>query len=97
MSPFTRRSWTRYWAAQPVYGIALMLFYYEQRIRQEGFDIELLMRRAGLMPPQPPPPPAETWPPTILPRAKPASAVLPESTVLQQPAELTQTKSEEVL
>jgi hypothetical protein len=33
---------------RPVYGIALTLFYYDQRIRQEGFDIEWLMQRAGL-------------------------------------------------
>jgi len=39
---------------RPVYGIALILFYYDQRIRQEGFDIEWLMLRAGLVvPPQP--------------------------------------------
>jgi hypothetical protein len=40
---------------RPVYGIALMLFYYDQRIRQEGFDIEWMMLRAGLLvPPQQP-------------------------------------------
>jgi len=32
----------------PVYAIALVLFYYDQRVRQEGFDIELLMRQAGM-------------------------------------------------
>ncbi|MGA3046250.1 MAG: hypothetical protein ABSD67_06480 [Terracidiphilus sp.] len=37
---------------KPVYGIALVLFYYDQRIRQEGFDIEWLMHRAGLVVPQ---------------------------------------------
>jgi hypothetical protein len=37
---------------KPVYGIALMLFYYDQRIRIEGFDIEWLMQRAGLVVPQ---------------------------------------------
>jgi hypothetical protein len=35
---------------KPVYAIALMLFYYDQRIRNEGFDIEWMMERAGLMP-----------------------------------------------
>ncbi len=59
---------------KPVYGIALMLFYYDQRIRHEGFDIELLMQQAGLATPPPPPPRAEMWPPSILPRAEPASA-----------------------
>ncbi len=82
---------------KPVYGIALMLFYYDQRIRQEGFDIELLMQRAGLVTPPPPPPPAETWPPSILPRAQAAAAVMPKSAMLQQPAEPIQTKSEESL
>lgn len=33
---------------KPVYGIALVAFYYDQRIRLEGFDIEWLMHRAGL-------------------------------------------------
>ena len=31
----------------PIYAIALMLFYFDQRTRQEGYDIELLMARAG--------------------------------------------------
>ncbi len=39
---------------RPIYGIALILFYYDQRIRQEAFDIEWMMLRAGLVvPPQP--------------------------------------------
>jgi hypothetical protein len=36
---------------KPVYGIALVLFYYDQRIRKEGFDIEWMMQRAGLAAP----------------------------------------------
>jgi hypothetical protein len=36
---------------RPVYGIALMLFYYDQRIRQEAFDIEWMMLKAGLVVP----------------------------------------------
>ena len=36
---------------RPVYGIALLLFYYDQRIRQEGFDIEWMMLQAGLVVP----------------------------------------------
>jgi hypothetical protein len=39
--------------ARPVYGVALMLFYYDQRIRQEGFDIEWMMQQAGLVVPAP--------------------------------------------
>ena len=36
--------------------IALVLFYYDQRVRKEGFDIELLMQQAGMiaMPPAAP-------------------------------------------
>jgi hypothetical protein len=32
----------------PVYGIAITLFYYDERIRKEGFDIEWMMERAKL-------------------------------------------------
>lgn len=81
---------------KPVYGIALMLFYYDQRIRQEGFDIELLMQRAGLAAPPPPPPAAESWPPSILLKTQPA-VVLPQTDEFQQAAIPTQTKSEELL
>jgi hypothetical protein len=34
----------------PIYAIGLTLFYYDQRIRKEGFDIEWMMRAAGLIP-----------------------------------------------
>jgi len=40
---------------KPVYGIALTLFYFDQRIRKEGFDIEWMMQQAGmasLLPPE---------------------------------------------
>jgi hypothetical protein len=44
---------------KPVYGIALTLFYYDQRIRNEGFDIEWMMMQAGMVPaPQTAPTPA---------------------------------------
>ncbi len=33
---------------RPIYGIALVIFYYDQRVRKEGFDIEWMMRRAGM-------------------------------------------------
>jgi hypothetical protein len=33
---------------QPISRIALVLFYYDQRIRTEGYDIEWMMERAGL-------------------------------------------------
>jgi hypothetical protein len=32
----------------PIYGIGLTLFYYDQRIRLEGYDIEWMMQGAGL-------------------------------------------------
>jgi hypothetical protein len=41
---------------QPVSWVALVLFYFDQRIRKEGFDIEWMMERAGMTPapaPQP--------------------------------------------
>jgi hypothetical protein len=34
---------------RPIYGISLVLFYYDQRIRQEGFDIEWMMQQAGMV------------------------------------------------
>lgn len=33
---------------KPIYGIALTVFYYDQRVRKEGFDIEWMMRQAGM-------------------------------------------------
>ncbi len=37
---------------RPIYGIALTVFYFDQRIRTEGFDIEWMMREAGMTPPE---------------------------------------------
>ncbi len=48
----------------PMYATGLTLFYYDQRIRKEGFDIEWMMQAAGLTPPVPPAEPtsaAEPW------------------------------------
>ena len=42
-SSFASQAFTK-----PVSGIALMLFYYDQRIRKEAFDIEWMMREAGM-------------------------------------------------
>jgi len=33
----------------PLYGIALTVFYFDQRIRKEGFDIEWMMQQAGMV------------------------------------------------
>ena len=34
----------------PIYSIALTLFYYDQRIRKEGYDVEWLMEQAAVTP-----------------------------------------------
>jgi hypothetical protein len=39
----------------PIYSIAITLIYYDQRIRQEGYDIERMMEAAGLVAPGPQP------------------------------------------
>jgi hypothetical protein len=36
-----------YATATPIYSIAITLFYYDQRIRKEGYDIEQMMQTAG--------------------------------------------------
>lgn len=55
---------------KPVYGIALALFYYDQRIRLEGYDIERMMDAAGLNAP-------------VTPASGDGSAVLAEATEAQ--------------
>jgi uncharacterized membrane protein len=49
----------------PVYGIALVLFYYDQRIRIEGFDIEWMMRQAGMVPAPTPTTEVAPWLPAV--------------------------------
>lgn len=44
----------------PVSAIALVLFYYDQRVRKEGFDIEWMMQQAGLTQPVSATPPIES-------------------------------------
>ena len=39
----------------PMYATGLTLFYYDQRVRKEGYDIEWMMQAAGLTPPIPEP------------------------------------------
>jgi hypothetical protein len=34
----------------PIYSTGLTLFYYDQRVRKEGFDIVWMMQAAGLAP-----------------------------------------------
>ncbi len=47
----------------PMYATGLTLFYYDQRIRKDGFDIEWMMQAAGLTAPVPAAPPGLTAPP----------------------------------
>jgi hypothetical protein len=44
----------------PVPWIALVLFYYDQRIRKEGYDIEWMMQQAGLAQPPSTAPPGDS-------------------------------------
>lgn len=37
---------------RPIYSIALVLFYYDQRVRKEGYDIESMMEAAGMNVPE---------------------------------------------
>jgi hypothetical protein len=46
-------------AIVPVPWIALVLFYYDQRVRTEGYDIEWMMQQAGLAQPPSIAPPAD--------------------------------------
>ena len=71
----------------PIFMIASVLFYYDQRIRKEGYDIEWMMQRAGLAQPQPQSAPAgisglaqpqpQAAPAGIPGPAQPASAAAP--------------------
>jgi hypothetical protein len=71
---------------RPVYGIALMLFYFDQRIRLEGFDIEWMMQQAGLVVPAAPPSEPAPWMPPGEPAA-PAAATVPEAVPVEIQAE----------
>ncbi len=59
---------------KPVYGIALVLFYYDQRIRKEGFDIEWMMQQAGMVPAPPQTLPSAPWMPPIPLQSQPVAA-----------------------
>jgi len=63
---------------RPVYAIALLHFYYDQRIRKEGFDIEWMMRQAGMVPEPEPRPEAAPWLPPVTRRTE--SAQVPSET-----------------
>ena len=61
---------------KPIYGIALTLFYFDQRIRKEAFDIEWLMQQAGMAPAPPQPAPTPELQP-VKPVPQPAAAEEP--------------------
>jgi hypothetical protein len=80
----------------PIYAIALLLFYNDQRTRHEGYDIELLMAQAGWQELPAPPPAtqpitsAATWPEPL---AQPfvesvTQATAPERAPMQDPPEV---------
>jgi hypothetical protein len=71
-----------------VYGIALVLFYYDQRIRQEGFDIEWMMLQAGMVaPPAAPQPEAAPWTAAVAPVHQPAEPSAPSVVTEATPEE----------
>jgi len=75
---------------KPIYGIALVLFYYDQRIRKEGFDIELLMQQAGMVPEAPVPAlEAKPWLPAVPRPATLVEAESPQTVESQQPIQPT--------
>ncbi len=84
---------------KPVTGIALMLFYYDQRIRKEGYDIEWLMHQAGLVVPVAPQPEATPWiaavatvaPAQAEPAGANAGASITDETVLEAAQSITLT------
>ncbi len=45
----------------PIYATGLTLFYYDQRVRKEGFDIERMMQQAGMATVASPLPAASPW------------------------------------
>jgi hypothetical protein len=45
----------------PISATGITLFYYDQRVRKEGYDIEWMMQGAGLTVPQPAAPVAAAW------------------------------------
>lgn len=69
----------------PIYATGFTLFYYDQRVRKEGYDIERMMQNAGMMQPEP----ALEVPVAIEPPAhvapEPSALVAPEPSVPANP------------
>jgi hypothetical protein len=82
---------------RPVYGIALVLFYYDQRIRHEGFDIEWMMLKAGMAPAPPTAPEAAPWLPSAPSREPAAEADAPQPVEFPQTTDTTSAASGESL
>lgn len=72
---------------KPIYGIAVVLFYYDQRIRKEGFDVELLMRQAGMIGEPAAAPEGAPWMPAVTRRAETGPETGPEQGPAQAEAE----------
>lgn len=70
---------------KPIYAIAMVLFYFDQRIRREGFDIEWMMLRAGLVVPAPVQPEPQPWMPTAQAVASSSARVAPDESAPTQP------------
>jgi hypothetical protein len=66
---------------KPMYGIAETVFYFDQRIRKEGFDIEWMMQQAGMMAQPPSVPAVQAMP--VPAAAMQHDAILEEKTPLQ--------------
>jgi hypothetical protein len=84
----------------PIYGIALTVFYFDQRIRKEGFDIEWMMQQAGMLPPpqsQPEIEPSVSQQEMASPRVFPPTAEpVMETTPTHEPISMHQALSEGV-
>jgi hypothetical protein len=63
---------------KPIYGIALTVFYYDQRVRKEGFDIEWMMQQAGMESAPHPTAAPDPAPLHALPESKPKQGPEPE-------------------
>lgn len=71
----------------PMYATGLTLFYYDQRVRKEGFDIEWMMEAAGMNAPAPA---AETPPASAFPETGANEPTPPAPAELESPASLPQ-------
>jgi hypothetical protein len=71
----------------PIAAIGLCLFYFDERVRREGFDIEMLLQGAGVaIPPLPEPSPPEPYQPDPQPPAPPQPELVTEPVDNPQPA-----------